>query len=411
MHTTVPIAQLLNGLETEQVGLYLTSNGHQQTFGKYSYLVAGGAVRQVVDSDFSGLRNMVQNAAGFVMAALGYDLKNSLERLNSSNFDGHNAPQTIFFEPAWVVYECGGQQVLWQHPEALDRPLPFCLKPTGPNNTPVTLTPRITKSAYLDAVRQLQHHIQIGDIYEVTFCQEFYAEGVRIDPIQTFERLNQFAAAPFAALFKFESHWVLSASPERYLAKRGNELVSQPIKGTAPRSANLAADARIKSKLANDEKERAENVMIVDLVRNDLSKVAAPGSVYVPSLFTVHTFKTVHQMIGEVRATLRNGCDAVAALEATFPMGSMTGAPKVRAMELIEEFESFKRGWFSGAFGYFDLDGDFDFNVVIRSILYNAQNQYLSVPVGGAITILADPEQEYAECLLKAAAMRQALGA
>ena len=407
------IKELLQAVANEEVGMFLTSNGHHQKFGKYDYLAAGGAVALEVDGDFKSLRALVQENGGFVIAALGYDLKNSLEKLHSENPDFQCAPQSVFFEPAWVVYSCDGQQKIWQHPTALDRPLPIQSqqKKTEPieEQKAITLKPQISKEAYLEAVEQLKKHIQLGDIYEVTFCQQFFAENATIAPIPTFERLNQLACAPFAALFKFKEHWVLSASPERYLAKRGDLLVSQPIKGTAPRSPNEAEDLRLKTHLAADKKERAENVMIVDLVRNDLSRVAAKGSVVIPGLFEVHTFNTVHQMIGEVQARLHPDFDAVAALEASFPMGSMTGAPKVRAMELIEKTEAFKRGMFSGGLGYFDAEGDFDFNVVIRSIIYNADKKCLSVPVGSAITILSDPEQEYQECLVKLDAMRKIL--
>lgn len=407
------ITDLLQAVADEEIGMFLTSNGHHQNFGKYDYIAAGGAVALEMDGDFQKLRGFLEKKAGFVMAALSYDLKNSLEKLHSNNADFHGAPRAVFFEPAWVVFSCDGTQKIWQHPAALDRPLPFESKPTKAApvaaRKTIALKPQITKEAYLEAVERLKKHIQLGDIYEVTFCQQFFAENTTIAPLPTFERLNQLACAPFAALFKCQAHWVLSASPERYLAKRGDLLVSQPIKGTAPRDSNPEKDQKLRDDLASNKKERAENVMIVDLVRNDLSRVATKDSVHIPGLFEVHTFNTVHQMIGEVRATLRPDCDAVAALEASFPMGSMTGAPKVRAMELIEGIEEFKRGFFSGALGYFDPEGDFDFNVVIRSILYHAEKKYLSVPVGSAITILSDPEQEYQECVVKLEAMRRVL--
>ena len=201
----------------------------------------------------------------------------------------------------------------------------------------------------------------------------------------------------------------MSASPERYLKKVGNQLISQPIKGTARRFADAVLDAQAKEQLSTDPKERSENIMIVDLVRNDLSRTAAKGSVQVEELCAIYSFEQVHQMISTITSEMLPEYKAVDALQTTFPMGSMTGAPKISAMQIIEQLEETKRGLYSGAVGYFTPEGDFDFNVVIRSILYNEQNQYVSFSVGSAITALSVPENEYEECLVKAKAMREVL--
>jgi len=267
---------------------------------------------------------------------------------------------------------------------------------------------KIHKEAYKNKVRKLLAHIHRGDIYEANFCQEFYAHGT-LDPLATYTRLNAISSPPFASFFKREDHFLLCASPERYIRKEGNILISQPIKGTAARGTNPVEDCAFAKALSTDPKERSENIMIVDLVRNDLSRIAAKGSVRVTELCKIYPFKQVHQMISTIQATVIAGVSPVDILKATFPMGSMTGAPKVRAMELIEDLEETQRGLYSGSVGYITPDGNFDFNVVIRSILYNSAADYISYTVGGAITSKSDPDKEYEECLLKAKALRQVL--
>jgi para-aminobenzoate synthetase component 1 len=206
-----------------------------------------------------------------------------------------------------------------------------------------------------------------------------------------------------------EDQYLLSATPERYIKKIGEKIVTQPIKGTARRSDNEEEDYAFAKALQQNPKERSENIMIVDLVRNDLSRTARRGSVVVEELCEVYPFKQVHQMISTVTSQLAVGISPVDVIRSTFPMGSMTGAPKLRAMQIIESLEESKRGLYSGSVGYFTPTGDFDFNVIIRSILYNAENKYISYSVGGAITAGSDPDSEYEECLLKAKAMRAVL--
>ncbi|WP_316933289.1 anthranilate synthase component I family protein [Pedobacter lusitanus] len=265
------------------------------------------------------------------------------------------------------------------------------------------------RKTYLSKVNELREHIARGDIYEVNFCQEFFAENAAINPYEVYLNLNKLSPTPFSGFFKLHGKYILSASPERFLCKRGEQLISQPIKGTAKRSHNQIEDELIKTALKNNLKEQAENVMIVDLVRNDLTKSAIRGTVKVNELFGIYSFPQVHQMISTVSCRMNPELHPVEAIANTFPMGSMTGAPKVRAMELIEETECSRRGIYSGAFGYFDPEGDFDFNVVIRSILYNEEKKYLSFQVGGAITFASSAEAEYEECMLKASAMIKTL--
>jgi para-aminobenzoate synthetase component 1 len=257
----------------------------------------------------------------------------------------------------------------------------------------------------------LKQHIQSGDIYEINFCQEFFSEATQFNPLETYINLKQFSPTPFSAYYRSNHHYLICASPERFLMKKGNEVISQPIKGTIKRGTDIVEDEKLKKQLKNDEKERAENIMIVDLVRNDLSRIAKEGSVKVNELCKIYSYPQLHQMISTISAKVDKQLDFTEIIKACFPMGSMTGAPKIKAMELIEKYESFKRGLFSGSVGYITPEGDFDFNVVIRSLFYNSVNHYLSFMVGSAITAKSDPEKEYEECLLKAKGILLSLNA
>lgn len=341
---------------------------------------------------------------------LGYDLKNEVEDLQSDLFDGLGWPDMLFFVPDTVV-GIRNQQLEVLHsvsaPETLYRDIEQTpeMGPFIPER-PIELQPRLPKNEYLAAVEAIRHHILTGDIYEMNFCQEFFAENVFINPAGTFFRLNDLSRAPFATYLKYQDKALMCGSPERFLRKEGNKLVSQPIKGTRRRSQDPAEDASIRQSLIESEKDRSENVMIVDLVRNDFAHHCLPGTIQVEELFGIYTFPTVHQMISTISGQLPEGDPGLRAIRDAFPMGSMTGAPKVMSMQLIERYERSRRGLFSGAVGYFAPNGDFDFNVVIRSLQYNQSTQYLSCIAGGAIVYDSVPEQEYEECLLKTAAVR-----
>jgi para-aminobenzoate synthetase component I len=344
---------------------------------------------------------------------LGYDLKNEVENLQSNLFDGLGWPDMLFFVPD-VVVGIRAQQLEIVHSEI---PLETVLKaieqaPEIRSFVParsIELQPRLPKSEYLAAVEAIRHHILTGDIYEMNFCQEFFAENAFIDPAGTFFRLNSLSRAPFATYLKYQDKALMCSSPERFLRKEGQKLVSQPIKGTRRRSQDPAEDAAIRQSLIESEKDRSENVMIVDLVRNDFAHHCLPGTIRVEELFGIYTFPTVHQMISTISGQLPEGDSGLRAIRDAFPMGSMTGAPKVMSMQLIEQYERTRRGLFSGAVGYFTPNDDFDFNVVIRSLQYNKTAQYLSCIAGGAIVYDSVPEQEYEECLLKTAAVRQSV--
>lgn len=275
---------------------------------------------------------------------------------------------------------------------------------------PVAFTPRFSREDYLGTVAALQRHILRGDCYEINFCQEFFARPVDLDPFTVWQALSKASPNPFSAFYRLQDRYLCCASPERFLKKAGATLLSQPIKGTAPRShEDEAADRLRAAGLRQSAKDRAENVMVVDLVRNDLARVCVPGSVQVAELYGVYPFPHVHQMISSVTGGLRAELHWTDAIRACFPMGSMTGAPKNRVVQLIAQYERSRRGLYSGAVGYATPEGDFDFNVVIRSLLYERQTGYLSYQVGSGITWYSDPAAEYEECLVKAAGIKKAL--
>ncbi|MBC6698715.1 aminodeoxychorismate synthase component I [Hymenobacter sp. BT190] len=352
-----------------------------------------------------------QASAAPRLGLLTYDVKNEIEDLHSRNASGLAWPTLHFFSPqTWLIWRPDTLELHGHTAGVLNAILTTEL-PVSPAPTVPALTPRMSKTDYLRAVDAVREDILNGEVYELNLCQEFYAEGVQLDPVDVFLRLNAASPAPFAGFFRHHSHYLLCASPERFLSRRADTIVSQPIKGTIRRGGTPAEDEQQRQTLLHDEKERAENLMIVDLVRNDLARVAETGTVQVPELFGLYPFRHVWQMISTVQAQLRPGVDLVDVLRAAFPMGSMTGAPKIRAMQLIEHYEQTRRGLYSGSIGYAWPNGDFEFNVVIRSLQYRPDTGYLSFQVGSAITYDSVPEREYEECLLKARAILDVLGA
>lgn len=364
--------------------------------------------------DFTELDAFLKKNTGeYIFGYFGYDIKNKIEpQLKSEHEDLVKFPACYLMVPKHVLISKNGKTDYFGEWSEEELSLFFNSNQTQP--TPfkaqnISLQPRTCKSTYFETFNKIKAEIQFGNIYEINYCINYTAEQAVIHPFETYQKLTAATDAPFSCYFHFEDYYALCASPERYLKKTGNKLISQPIKGTAARGTSTAHDAQQKFDLKNNLKELAENVMIVDLVRNDLSKIACKNTVNVDELFGVYTFKTVHQLISTVSCEVQNNISFSAILKATFPMGSMTGAPKIKAMELSEEFENFKRGLYSGTIGYIKPNGDFDFNVVIRSILHNKKEKVVSCSVGGAITINAQPEQEYEECLLKLSALEKAL--
>lgn len=413
--------QLLNWSNQfrEVVVLDSNSNYNIQHYSSYDFVVAVDAFTSIKTDYYNSFQDLQQyqsQTKDWLFGFLSYDLKNDIEELKSNNFDGLNFPDLFFFQPK-KLFLLKGNQLEIQYLRMCDDEIEedyneiiditnLCVFTTLQK---INIEQRISKENYISKVDKMLEHIHRGDIYEANFCMEFYAENATIEPLEIYQNLNVISEPPFAVYFKNSHQYLLCASPERYLKKEEIKVISQPIKGTAKRSFDMESDEILKAELSQNPKERAENIMIVDLVRNDLSKTATKGSVLVEELCQIYTFKQVHQMISTVVSEVEYAISPVEIIQTTFPMGSMTGAPKISAMTIIEDLEETKRGLYSGAVGYFSPNNDFDFNVVIRSILYNSENQYLSFSVGSAITFRSIPENEYDECLLKAKAMFEVL--
>jgi len=414
--------QLLGWSGQFREALFLDSNDYSQNYTSFDAVLAVDAFTSIQTDEhnaFEDLKQYQQTTKDWLFGYLSYDLKNDTEALESANFDGLHFPDLFFFQPKKLFLLKGNQlEICYLNmcDDEIEEDLEDIRKQTvSENHNPdktgekLKIQQRISEGRYVEKVSDMLSHIHRGDIYEANFCMEFFAENATIDPIAAYKNLNKISEPPFAVFFKNNKQYLLSASPERYLRKENDKIISQPIKGTAKRHADALTDEEIKQELLSNEKERSENIMIVDLVRNDLSRTAAKASVIVEELCGAYTFKQVHHLISTVVSTVEKEKSAVEIIKTTFPMGSMTGAPKISAMKIIEDLEETKRGLYSGAVGYFTPENDFDFNVVIRSILYNQQNGYVSFSVGSAITSLSVPEKEYEECLLKAKAMREVL--
>jgi para-aminobenzoate synthetase component 1 len=372
---------------------------------------AGNAFRQ--------LKEFSQTQDDWLFGHFSFDLKSETEQSPSLLPDFIRFPDLFFFVPEIILLILPGElqiglygnhhQKVWEEIEMEERSTANGQRPTVIPLHAI-IQNRISKSDYIQIVEQLRQHILRGDCYEINFCQEFFVENAELDPVSLFHDLNRISPSPFSAYYCVDQKYLLCASPERYLKKTSDRILSQPIKGTSARNPeNAVLDEELKDSLAHSEKDRAENVMVVDLVRNDLSKICETDSVRVSELFGIYSFAQVHQMISTIEGRPMPGLHWTDMIAKTFPMGSMTGAPKKRVLELTEQYEKTKRGLFSGALGYVRPDLDFDFNVVIRSLLYNQADHYLSWFAGSGITFNSDPEKEYEECLMKVAAIERIL--
>ena len=420
--------QILTWAQQFREVVFMDSNDYPQRYSSYDCLLAVDAFTSVktdYHNAFDDLKQYQQVTKDWLFGYLSFDLKNDVEHLHSNNFDGLAFPDLFFFQPK-KVFLLKENQVEIQYLNMCDDEVESDLEEirlqilnfetqtvrqsmSSRAQSRDEVQQRISKENYLEKVSKVLEHIHRGDIYEANFCMEFFIENAVINPLEKFLKLNEISKSPFTVYFKNNNQFLLSASPERYLKKEGELVISQPIKGTAKRFSDPLEDEKAKNELASDPKERSENIMVSDLVRNDLSRTAQKGSVKVEELCGIYSFEQVHQMISTISSRLDAQYTAVDVIKTTFPMGSMTGTPKVSVLKIIEELEETKRGLYSGAVGYFTPNGNFDFNVVIRSILYNEEKKYVSFSVGSAITSQSVPEKEYQECLLKAKAMREVL--
>lgn len=410
--------QLLSWSQQFREVIFLDSNSYPQEYSSFDCVLAVDAFTSLktdFHNAFDDLKQYQQTTKDWLFGYLSYDLKNDVEELKSGNFDGLDFPDLFFFQPKKIIVLKGNQlemKYLFLCDDEVEDDFEEIVKSEKlevKSQEPLKIEQRISKDLYVQKVTKMLHHIHAGDMYEANFCMEFYAENAVINPLEKFQKLNTISQAPFSVFFKNNKQFLLSASPERYIKRVGETLISQPIKGTSKRFSDAIEDEKSKHFLESDSKERAENIMITDLVRNDLSHTAQKGSVEVTELCKIYSFLQVHQMISTIISKLDPQYSPIDVLKTTFPMGSMTGAPKISVMNIIENLEETKRGLYSGSIGYFTPEGDFDFNVVIRSILYNHDNKYVSFSVGSAITAQSIPENEYEECLLKAKAMHEVL--
>ncbi len=408
---------MLNWVQPFNIFCFLDNSQYHFEIPAFECMLAVGCRRKIALSAgtaFETLKDFCNTEKDWLFGHIGYDLKNETEQLTSDNFDGLHFPDGFFFIPEIVLQlNKNGLTIFCEADAAV---IFESIKTTDTTierkaASPLSIQNRIRHEDYIATVRKIQEHILRGDCYEVNFCQEFYAMEANIHPLSVYNSLISISPNPFAAFYKLDDHYCMCASPERYFKKTGSTVFSQPIKGTSKRNLESSKlDEQSRHHLISSEKEKSENVMVVDLVRNDLSRICKQGSVEVKELFGIYSFPQVHQMISTITGELDATTDWIDVVKNTFPMGSMTGAPKKRVMEIIENCEQTKRGLFSGAIGYVTPEGNADFNVVIRSILYNAKEKYVSFQAGSAITFYSDAEEEYNECLLKASSMKKVLG-
>ena len=407
---------MLNWVDPFSIFCFLDNNHYQAQ--QFEFCLAAGMhnhIELTPGNAFENLQHFFDEKPRWLFGHLGYELKNEIEDLTTTKKPTVDFGAGYFFEPQIIIRLKAGHLQIASHttqPELLFKKI---ISTSFTKNNPQKpgynlLKPLISKTKYLENLAIIKKHIAIGNCYEINYCQQFYATEVIISPVEIFNRLNVASPNPFAAFYKLKNKYCLCASPERYLQKTGQQLIAQPIKGTSKRNIlDDIEDAKQRTYLIESFKEKAENVMVVDLVRNDLSKVCEAGSVKVKELFGVYSFPQVHQLISTIVGTLPKETAFTEALKASFPMGSMTGAPKKKVMQIIDDTEPESRGLFSGAIGFISPEADFDFNVVIRSIFYDEETKKLTAWAGGGITHYSDAEKEYEESLLKIEAIKKIL--
>ena len=408
-------AQILHWLNRFEVCAFLDNHAYPSKLSSAEWLIAAGIKKRwISNTNTIAQLNELSCLGDWVFGHISYDAKELIGFSNKEKSNQVDFDLFYFFQPAIVIER--KENLILIHSLELDPNQIWNeiiqIQPPAETDysTTISVHPRIKKEEYIQEVNKVIAHIQRGDCYELNYCQEFFAKQTKIQPTQVYSRLSAVSPAPFGTYYKVENNHLLCASPERFIRKTKDEILSQPIKGTFKRNLqDESLDHQLKEELRASSKDRSENVMVVDLVRNDLSLICERGSVRVDELFGVYSFPQVHQMISTISGKLLQDKQFGDIIAATFPMGSMTGAPKKNVVALIDKYETNNRGLYSGAVGYFHPNGNFDFNVVIRSIFYNAQKNFLSYWVGGGITIYSDPEKEYEECLLKAKAMHKVL--
>jgi len=400
--------KMLNWANRFNIFSFLDNNHYAFEAPVFEWVLAAGVKESILFNkavDFSELKSFHLKQPHWLFGHINYP---------SQDQDAIGFPGSFFFVPQ-IIITCKGNNIsiestIFTAQDVFNEINVELIRINNVLPSKVTIQSRYTKEEYIEIIQSLKKHIQRGDCYEINFCQDFFIEKIQLDPVDLYHKLLELSPTPFAALYKLDDNYCICASPERFLKKTGDVVISQPIKGTSKRDhSDATADLLYKEYLLNSAKEKSENVMIVDLVRNDLSRICAEGSVFTKELFGVYSFPQVHQMISTIQGSVKEDVHWTEIIKACYPMGSMTGAPKIKVMELIENYEQVPRGLFSGSIGYVTPAGDFDFNVVIRSIFYNQSKQTLSFKVGGGITFNSDPTMEYEECMIKASAIMKVL--
>ena len=401
---------MLNWLQQFSTFCFLDNQQYAVAPHHYECLVAAGVGISVEGGDIDKLNEFLKNKS-WAFGHLSYSLASSIHGFISHKKDKIGFQPYFFFSPQNVLeIKTDSVFVHAENPEEIFKEINSQTEYAEPEASFINTESVLSKEEYIKKIQLLQQHIHRGDCYEINFCQESFAYGADLNPFAAYQKLAALSPNPFSAFYRAKDKYLLCASPERFLAKKGSKIFSQPIKGTIKRDLkNQTQDQQLKEELRNSQKDQSENVMVVDLVRNDLTRICKDATVRVDELYGIYSYPQVHQMISTISGELKEGISFSEIIKATFPMGSMTGAPKHRVMQLIEEYEPSARGIFSGALGYKGPDGDFDFNVVIRSLMYNASDNYLSYQVGSGITFYSDAEKEWEECLLKAEAIKKVL--
>lgn len=411
---------MLKWLQQFDTFCFLDSNQYEHLEKNHEILIGAGVHRKFESSEsnaLQALQQFINERNAWLFGHLAYDLQTSEHPKTIKTKDGKSEDKllfadTFFFEPQIIIRLNQDDIIITaEDPDKIIAQIERTDSGTNlKDDQGFSIQNKISRDDYISIIQRLQQHIHRGDCYEINFCQEFFAENVSLNPLDLFQKLNAISPNPFSALYRIEDRWLICASPERFLQKKGSSIISQPIKGTLPRASTNDEDLNAeRQQLLTSAKEKAENVMVVDLVRNDLSRICKIGTVKVDELFGIYSFPQVHQMISTISGELIDNISFESIINATFPMGSMTGAPKIRVMQLIDQYEKSHRGIFSGTIGYINPGGDFDFNVVIRSLMYNESTKYLSFQTGSGITIYADAEKEWEECLVKAKAIKKTL--
>ena len=417
---------------------YLTADPFMvlRSKGRQVEVESGGAIHRFTCDPFSVLQHVLKSFRllpapglppfqGGAIGYLSYEMAHHLEVLPNHAADDLGLPEMNIGLYDWVIAHDHASKSTWAVATGLPqgtskaaqermewiechlRQTPPSSRPACPFPSSAGLTSNFSHEGYVEAVEAVKDYIVQGDIYQANISQRFESR-IECNPWDLYLRLRQVNAAPFSAYLRYPELTVLSASPEEYLHMENGAVHTWPMKGTRPRCSTLEEDRRMAAELKASEKDRAENVMIVDLLRNDLGKVCVAGSIQVPELFTIEEYPNVFQMVSHVRGRTGPGVDAVDLLRACFPGGSVTGAPKIRAMEIIDELEPTQRSVYCGAIGYVGFDGSMLTSIPIRILLVKGQRVYFQV--GGGIVADSDPQAEYEETLHKARGSLKALG-